>query len=247
MVTPLLSVFASAIMLLSLPAIQQKDIPPETPPTPVSTPAPTPKLEPEMEVFEPSETEEVTVLADVHYLLTNRHKSPFVNRVFSDNILLTLAYMTKEVERADQIYWDKVRDSKEYRLELGPRQTFAFHDKVLSQYEDSVVATTSAHFNAKEGFVSSGSLYGDGVCHLASFMNVAALEAGLEVEAPTNHDFAAIPEVPREYGVSIYYSPTDDRRSNRQNLYITNTRDTTVAFVFTHDNGSLSIRVEEIG
>jgi len=237
----------SALVLLSVPALKLDSTLPETPPAPASTPAPTPKPEPEMEVFDPSETEEVKVLADVHYSLTNRHKSPFVNRVFSDNILLTLAYMTKEVERADQISWDKVRDSKEYRLELGPKQTFAFHDKVLSQYEDSVVATTSAHFNASQGFVSSGSLYGDGVCHLASFMNVAALEAGLEVEAPTNHDFAAVPEVPREYGVSIYYSPTDDRRSNRQNLYITNTRDTTVAFIFTHDNGSLSIRVEETG
>jgi hypothetical protein len=109
-----------------------------------------------------------------------------------------------------------------------------------------VAATTNAHFNANEGFKSDGWLVGDGVCHLASFMYVASKKAGLISEAPTRHDFAVIPEVPQQSGVSIFYSPDNPSSSTLQNLYITNNRNKTIAFVFTTEKDKLNIRVQEL-
>jgi len=76
-------------------------------------------------------------------------------------------------------------------------------------------------------------------------MNMVATNAGLKVVAPTNHDFANIPDVPREYGTAIYYMPGEDGTSSMQNLYVTNTFDKPVTFVFTHRGNSLDIAVEK--
>ncbi len=130
---------------------------------------------------------------------------------------------------------------------LKPGQTFAFHDAVLPKYKDSIAATTHAHFDSSQGFVSDGWLVGDGVCHLASFMNVVARDAHLQVVSPTPHDFAKIPDVPKQYGVAIYYMPGQESSSSLQNLYVTNTFDKPVAFVFIHKKNSLNIRVEKLG
>jgi len=81
-------------------------------------------------------------------------------------------------------------------------------------------------------------LIGDGVCHLASFIYVAAKNAGLEVEAPTAHDFAVIPNIEKKDGVSIYSENT------LQNLYITNNQNNDIRFVFVHKENTLTIRVE---
>lgn len=191
-------------------------------------------------------TKNPTVLSQEQYSLAQRYPEPSVNAVFSDNILLTLSYMNGKVKEGEEVSWDKIRAESQYKLVLKPGETFAFHDHVLSKYEGKVVATTNAHFGLSQGFKSDGWLVGDGVCHLASFMYVAAKTAGLAAQSPTRHDFANIPAVPKESGVSIFYSPNDKQSSTAQNLYITNTRDKTIAFVFTHSNDSLDVAVEEI-
>ena len=78
------------------------------------------------------------------------------------------------------------------------------------------------------------------MCHLASFMYVAAKKAGLEVEAPTQHDFAVIPNIEKKDGVSIF------SQSSLQNLYITNNQNKVIAFVFVHKDNALTIRVEKV-
>lgn len=187
-----------------------------------------------------------TKLAQKNYLLSNRYAVSSVNDVFSDNILLTLAYLNGTVKQGEAVEWNNVRADGEFRFILQPGQTFAFHDTVLKEYENKVALTTNAHFNSTEGFESDGWLVGDGVCHLASFMNAVAREAGLTVKTPTDHSFADIPQVPRQLGVSIYYLPDDTASSSLQNLYITNNRDKTVVFIFDHKKDALDIRVVEL-
>lgn len=177
-------------------------------------------------------------LSNVSYSLSNRYSDAFVNDVFSDNILLTIAYLGGKVKKGDTINWETVEADQEVKFALKPGETFAFHDAVLEKYKGKVAVTTNAHFNSYEGFKSDGWLIGDGVCHLASFMYVAAKEAGLEVEAPTSHDFAVIPNIEKKDGVSIYSENT------LQNLYITNNKNETISFTFVYKENTLTIQVE---
>jgi hypothetical protein len=186
------------------------------------------------------------VLAVQAYSLTDRYKNTFVNDVFVDNILLTLSYMEGQTKVGEQVDWEKVRNRGTFSFVLQPGKTFAFHDLTEDEYTPSVVKTTNAHFSSTEGFKSDGWLVGDGVCHLASFMNVVARQAGLEVAAPTRHDFATIPEVSREFGTAIYYVPGDKNVSSKQNLYVKNTLDRPIAFVFVHSENQLKVAVEEL-
>lgn len=187
-------------------------------------------------------TPKKNILSEKQYSLSKRYDNAFVNDVFSDNILLTLAYMRGVAKEGTPVDWSKVKGNFTYNLVIKPGQTFAFHNTVLPEYKDSVTHTTNAHFNAQQGFRSDGWLMGDGVCHLASFMNVVARDAGLDVVSPTRHDFAAIPEVPKDYGVSIYYTPSDVITSSTQNMYITNNKDKAVTFAFTYEKDSLKIQ-----
>lgn len=186
------------------------------------------------------------ILSTENFSLSDRYDVPEVNKIFSDNILLTLNYMDGKIKEGEKVSWDKVEAPAEYKIVIKPGETFAFHDNVLPKYQGKISATTNAHFNSEDGFKSDGWLVGDGVCHLASFMNVAARKAGLLVDAPTRHDFAKIPDVSKELGVSIYYSPNDANSSALQNLYITNTRSKSVAFIFDYKDNALNIKVEEI-
>lgn len=186
------------------------------------------------------------VITEANYSLTNRYSNTYVNDVFTDNILLTLAYLGGKVKKGETISWDIVKKPASNGFILKPGESFAFHDTPLEKYKRSLVASTNAHFSSTEGFKSDGWLVGDGVCHLASFMYAVAKKAGLKTEAPTNHDFAKIPDVPAELGVSIYYMPDNPGSSTLQNLYITNNFPKTIAFVFTHDKESLNIKVEEM-
>jgi hypothetical protein len=68
-------------------------------------------------------------------------------------------------------------------------------------------------------------------------MYVAAKEAGLDVEAPTSHDFAVIPNIEKKDGVSIYSENT------LQNLYITNNKSEKISFSFIHKEKTLTIQV----
>lgn len=177
-------------------------------------------------------------LSQFSYSLKNRYSNTFVNDVFSDNILLTVAYLGGKVKKGESISWEAVRSEGETKFNLKPGETFAFHDAVLDKYKGKINVTTNAHFNSYEGFKSDGWLVGDGVCHLASFMYVAAKNASLEVEAPTSHDFAVIPNIEKKNGVSIYSENT------LQNLYITNNKKGDITFVFIHKNDTLTIRVD---
>jgi len=175
--------------------------------------------------------------------LETRYANAYVNGVFKDNILLTLNYLSGKVADPRNINWSAVESSAKYELVLEPGEVFAFHDDVLPEYQGKVIKTTHAKFGAGQGFRSSGYLYGDGVCHLASLINWAAKDAGLKVDARVSHDFANIPEVPREYGTSIVTTGTSSLNAEMQNLYVENTFDKPVTFIFIYENGDLSVSI----
>lgn len=168
--------------------------------------------------------------------LNKRYSNKYVNDVFKDNILLTLQYMNGK-SQSKTIDWNTIEKPTEFEITLQPDEVFAFHDAVLPEYQGKVVKTTRAHFNGIEGFKSDGYLMGDGVCHLASLMNWVAQDAGLDVTARVSHDFAHIPEVPREYGTSIM---TPDAM---QNLYIKNNFKKQVVLKFNYDGANLTVAV----
>jgi hypothetical protein len=184
-----------------------------------------------------------SVRAERTFSLTDRYPDPWVSGIFRDNILLTLSYMDHEVKEPAKVDWSAVVKPQSYSFTLSPGEVFAFHEDVLPQFEGKVTQTMHAHFNYTDGFKSDGYLTGDGVCHLASLIYWAAKDAGLATVAPTSHDFANIPEVPKGYGVSIYYNPATHQSNAQQNLYITNTFDKAVQFAFAFDGTNLSVKV----
>lgn len=186
-------------------------------------------------------------LASENISLEKRYDDKFVNSVFKDNILLNVHYLAGKVAKKEEINWDEIGKPINYSFTLLPDQTFAFHEDVLPKYENSVVKTTNAHFNFSDGFKSDGYLMGDGVCHLASLIYWAARQADLDAYAPTNHNFAVIPQIEREYGVSIYMAPGAKSANAMQNLYITNNKINPVKFEFKYDNGILTVSVKEAG
>lgn len=185
------------------------------------------------------------VVAQKEMPLDNRYNNQFVNDVFKNNILLNLAYLSGRVT-SPKINWEEVTKPFQYQFTLEPNKTFAYHEAVKDQYKNSLVKTTNAHFNGLEGFKTDGYLFGDGVCHLASLINWVAKDAGLSVEAPTNHNFANIPDVPKEYGVSIYSNPYSYGSSALQNLYITNNKAKPVAFKFEYKNNKVKVSIVEL-
>lgn len=183
-------------------------------------------------------------LGEAQFSLLDRYSNTYVSNVFADNILLTIAYMRGIVPH-NTPDWNEVKKPFSYTFTLQPGEVFAFHEDVLPEFSGKVVKTTNAHFGSQEGFKSDGYLVADGVCHLASLINEAATHAGLGVVAPTNHDFAVIPEVDRKYGTAIYFMPGDSGTNARQNLYVTNTKDKPVTFTFTYDGTELKVIVTE--
>lgn len=178
-------------------------------------------------LFNPASPEH-EVLSSFDLSLANRQPVAYVNDVFRYNILRTLDLMGT------------------YQFTLPPGQTFAFHEDVLPKYQGKVTQTTKAHFNYSDGFKSDGYLMGDGVCHLASLINMVAQQAGLTVEVPANHNFAVIPDIPKEYGVSIYYYPGRAQANAQQNLYITNNKNYPVQFKFEYVSDKLKLEILEI-
>lgn len=165
--------------------------------------------------------------------------------VQKDNILLNMAYMQGNVKSKTDINWDEIRKPFEYRFILEPGKTFAYHDDVLPEFKDKIALTTNAHFNSQEGFKSYGYLAGDGVCHLASLMYWVAKDAGLNAVVPTNHNFMAIPEIDKKYGVSIYSNPFIKGSHTQQNLYVTNNKENPVVFKFKYDGNELGLTITE--
>ncbi|HSW89152.1 MAG TPA: VanW family protein [Candidatus Saccharimonadales bacterium] len=192
----------------------------------------------------PQAQPQVQILAKSDFSLADRYPVKSVSDVFKDNILLTLQYMEGDVD-PKHVSWEAVEKPFTYSFTLKPKETFAFHKDVLPQYQDSLVKTTNADFSSDQGFKSDGYLVGDGVCHLASFINVAAKAAKLDVYAPTNHNFAVIPDVAKEDGVAIYDTPDNKAASEQQNLYITNNQDKPVEFTFTYKDDMLEISITE--
>lgn len=183
------------------------------------------------------------LVAKHHMSLETRYANPVINDVFKDNILLTLSYMSGRVQKASDINWDDVRAERTYEITLEPGQVFAFHDDILPEFRDRSIIHTNARFGAGQGFRSSGYLYGDGVCHLASLITWTARDAGLKVTTLVNHDFANIPEVPREHGTSIVTTGTPSLNAQRQNLYVENTFDVPVRMVFEYKDKNLSFAI----
>jgi|SRR5581483_10219284 len=173
--------------------------------------------------------------------MNDRYAVESVNKVFKDNILLTLHYMAEDIKDKSSIDWSKIESDFHYELTLKPGEEFAFHDKIAKEYKGNIVKTTNAHFNYQDGFKSDGYLVGDGVCHLASIIYWVAKDAGIKAYAPTNHNFAVIPDIPKEYGVSIYASPEGGETTN---LYIINNKEKSVKFVFNYQNDILTVSAE---
>ncbi len=185
------------------------------------------------------------VLSHKQISMENRYGAPSVNEIYKDNILLNIAYLKGVVSDPKNINWEEVRKPFKYEFKLEPGQTFAFHEDILPEYQGKVIKTTNTHFGAGEGYKFSGRYFGDGVCHLASLMYWVALDAGLDSIAPTSHDFAEIPEIAKEYGVSIYADPRSTGAHAKQNLYVTNNKGNPVMFRFEYANNQLKLTVAE--
>jgi len=187
----------------------------------------------------------VKPLASESISLDNRQPNKSVNDVFKDNILLNTAYLSGKVTKKADVKWDEIRKPFEYRFTLMSGEAFAFHEDVLEEYKNSLVKTTNANFNFTDGFKSDGYLMGDGVCHLASLMYWVSKTAGLNAYAPTNHNFAVIPEIDKEFGVSIYKMPGNYSANTKQNLYITNKNEYPVVFEFIYNGNLLKLSIYE--
>lgn len=185
------------------------------------------------------------ILASHGMPMNDRYGNAYVADVFKKNILLTMAYMDGSVKNNSEVDWNKIEAPFTYSFTLNPGQTFAYHDQVLPQYVGKITKTTNAHFDSSEGFVSDGYLVADGVCHLASLINWVSRDANLDVNAPTNHDFAKIPDIARQYGTAIYDSPDAPGSSQLQNLYVTNNKNKPVEFLFTYKNDTLYLSILE--
>lgn len=208
-----------------------------------------------LQALVPGTTRE-SVIGERSFSLENRQFDRGANEVFKDNILLNIAYMDGRIHEDVNINWDEIRKpfKSEFTLEKG--ETFAFHDDVLPEFAGKINKTTNAHFGVNEGFKAVWGLPGNGVCHLASIINWTAKDAGLNIKAPTNHDFAVINEVPREQGVAIYSNGKSAAQANSesggtsaaslQNLYITNNTENVVKFKFHYDGTNLKVTVVKV-
>lgn len=185
------------------------------------------------------------VLAVREMSLLNRQPNAWVNGIFKDNILLTFAYARKKIKNPRDINWKEVDKPFTHTTILLSNETFAFHDSVLPQYKGKVVSNMNAHFNYQEGFKYDGYIVGDGVCHLASLLYWTARDAKLNVYAPTNHDFAEIADIPKEFGVSILHIPGQEYSSAQQNVYLTNNRNNPIQITFIYNGKIVQVIISE--
>lgn len=195
------------------------------------------------------------VLVEKTLDLEKRHPDKVVNEVFRDNILLNLHYLKKDVDSLkkdrekqgpENIAWEKAREPFDVVFILRPDESFAFHENILDEYSNKPLITGNSHFSYEDGYKTVAGLFGNGVCHLASLINWAASEAGLEVNAPTSHDFAPVPEVPRKYGTSILYCKDVCSSTQRQNLYLKNNTDKVLIFTFKVTEKTVVLKIQEL-
>lgn len=165
------------------------------------------------------------VLARESLDLGNRYPVESISEGFKENILIALGFLNS---------------SNPGGLILQPGEVFAFHNKgILPEFKENKIITQESDFTTNTGYKVVAGLGGNGVCHLASLMNLAASKAGLEVTAPTPHSFAKIPGIEAEYGTSI----STRNGPERQNLYIKNTYDFPVRLEFVLDGDLLTLKV----
>lgn len=144
---------------------------------------------------------------------------------FRDNILLAVDYLNH---------------INEGNLILQPGEIFAFHNQgILPEFKNDKIISQESDFTTNSGYKVVAGLGGNGVCHLASLMNLVATKAGLEVMAPTNHNFVVIPGIDKEYGTSI----STRNSPERQNLYIKNNKNFPVVFVFNKEGDLLRFSI----
>lgn len=192
-----------------------------------------------------TKTENVKVLGERKFSLENRYATKKVNEVMKKNILLNLAYLNGTVAKKTDIDWTKISSPFHFEKTLKPDETFAYHEIVGKEYASKVAFTTNSGFDASDGYLSDGYLYGDGVCHLASLINWAAVDAGLKSVVPKDHrSVAKIPDVPDDYGVSIYMNKKSGAGANN-NLYITNQKDYAVKFHFDYNGTDLKVYITQ--
>jgi hypothetical protein len=177
------------------------------------------------------------VLSNHDLDLTQREIDPTINKGFADNIELSLHYLKGDVGNLP-INWNNIRQPFTVEFILNPGETFAFHDNVLPEFTKPKI-TMNSKFITTEGYLYVAGLGGNGVCHLATLINWAAKEAGLETVAKTSHDFAAVVGVPKEFGVSIMSTSSD------QNLYIKNNKPFPVKFIFTVTQNNINLTVSQ--
>jgi len=185
------------------------------------------------------------VLGVENMSLQDRYPVESVNTVFKDNILLSLAYLRGSQSHDKSVDWASVEKPFTYAFTLQPGEVFAFHQDVLPEFAGKVVKTMDSTFGGTDGYKSDGYLFGDGVCHMATILNWAASDAGLRVVAPTPHDFANIPDIPKKYGTAIYFNPGTPGSNALQNLYIQNTKEKPVTFVLSYEKENLHVEVTQ--
>lgn len=194
--------------------------------------------------------QEQTIAASHDLNLTDRLPNSYGSQIFADNILLSLHFLKGDVDSLqltsastitgpDSLDWDKARKPFEVSFMLKPGESFAFHKEFLPEFTDSIKYSMNSRFYIEEGYKSLAGLGGNGVCHLASLIDWVASNSGLEVVAKVNHDFYPVPDVPRQYGVAIFYPNKD------QNLYIKNNFDYPVTFVFNADNKNVKLTIKK--
>lgn len=189
------------------------------------------------------------VLAKKDFDLTDRLPNKGGSDIFADNIVLSLHYLKGDVNslkttpvivNETSLDWQKVRAPFEVSFKLEKGEVFAFdNNAVLPEYKGRIKASTNSKFYMQEGYKSLAGLGGNGVCHLASLINWVSQDAGLKVVAKVNHDFWPIPDVPREYGTSIFSTIPE------QNLYIENTKDNPVEFKFDVEKNKITLKITE--
>src|SRR2546425_1281146 len=84
-------------------------------------------------------------LAAHEFSLEKRYDNAFVNDVFKDNILLSLEYLSGNTAYGKPVNWQQVEKPFTYTFTLKPGKTFAFHDDVLPQFQNTLEKTTNAH------------------------------------------------------------------------------------------------------
>lgn len=179
--------------------------------------------------------EESRVLAVQVLDLSERDEGQFINQVYKDNILLAFSFLTLQE-------WNSSYTSGKTGFILQPGEVFCFHENISGEFKGKEVKTMGTKFQAQEGYRSSGWVYGDGVCHLASLIHWTAVEAGLEITARVKHNFRPIPGIPEKYWTSIRYC-SSGCNSQSQNLYVTNTHDFPVEFKFSIEGEKLELEI----